>query len=124
MRRKHLYLLLTLGWLFGIWYVSSIPSYSLPSAGDVGSMIAHLVEYFVLTLLVAKTLDEHEQPFHHHSVVPVFLFMALLAGIDELHQLWIPGRTASWIDFSFDVVGIMFGFSLYVIGFGFRAFRS
>lgn len=115
MHRKYIYLLITICWLVVIWYVSSTPSYSLPNTGDVGSTIAHFVEYFILTFLVAKTLDAHEIPFHHHIIVPTFFLMIVAAGLDEFHQYFIPGRTPSWFDFSFDILGVIIGFSLYSI---------
>lgn len=115
MHIKHRYLLLTVAWFFAIWVVSSVPQAQLPGIPESGSTLAHFIEYFVLTLLVAKTLDAHDVPFHHHIVAPVLLGMLFLAGADEFHQMIIPGRTASWIDFSFDSIGIIFGFSVYFI---------
>lgn len=97
----------------GIWYVSSTPSYALPNTGDAGSTIAHFVEYFVLTVLIAKTLDAHGMPFHHHVLVPTFVLMVTAAGLDELHQYLVPGRTPSWFDLSFDILGMILGFGLY-----------
>ena len=32
--------------------------------------------------------------------------LVLVAGADELHQLWLPGRMAGWDDWFADVAGI------------------
>ncbi len=115
MHQKYLYSLLTIVWLIAIWYVSSTPSYDLPSTGNIGSTLAHFIEYFILTVLVAKTLDAHNVPFHHHIIMPTFVLMVFVAGLDELHQYLIPGRTPSWFDFSFDILGVVIGFSVYAL---------
>ncbi len=36
-----------------------------------------------------------------------FMLAALIGGADEVHQSYIPGRTASFADFSADLVGII-----------------
>ena len=33
----------------------------------------------------------------------------LVAGADEFHQIWLPGREASWVDWLADVAGIALG---------------
>jgi VanZ family protein len=63
--------------------------------------LLHLVVFgFIATLLWFSLLDS--QPFRN------FIFTAIIGVMDELHQYYIPGRTASFGDFSADLVGIAF----------------
>jgi hypothetical protein len=42
----------------------------------------------------------------------VLLGLTLFAGVDEVLQLWVPGRVASFADFARDVLGIVAGIAL------------
>jgi len=42
----------------------------------------------------------------------VFAGIVLFAGIDEILQLWVPGRAASFADFARDALGIAIGIGL------------
>jgi hypothetical protein len=66
----------------------------------------HLVAFALLGLSARLALVE---------VKPVYILLTLLvlAGLTELAQLWVPGRTASVIDATLDVAGGVLG---YVVG--------
>ena len=42
----------------------------------------------------------------------IFLGLTLFAGVDEVLQLWVPGRVASFADFARDALGIAVGIAL------------
>jgi VanZ family protein len=42
----------------------------------------------------------------------IFLGLTIFAGVDEVLQLWVPGRVASFADFARDALGIAAGIAL------------
>lgn len=115
MHIKHQYLLASIVWFLAIWFFSSLPSSTFPVVGSAESQSVHIIEYFVFALLVARTWVLYELSFHYPLLVFVLMGILVLAGADELHQMVIPGRQSSWIDFSFDAVGIIFGFLIFFL---------
>lgn len=43
------------------------------------------------------------------ALVLAALLTAVVAGADEIHQLWLPGRMAGWDDWLADATGIALG---------------
>jgi len=67
---------------------------------------AHVTEYFVLGLLLFRALRGGSGPswnrrWSFFSLVGVVLW----AAIDELHQSFVPARTASIVDVGIDITG-------------------
>lgn len=76
--------------------------------------LAHVVFFFMLTLFFLSG-------FNFSTFVTAVL--ALLIGVlDELHQVWLPGRFAGLDDWLADVVGV--GLAICVIYFKRRIQRS
>ena len=63
--------------------------------------IAHFTEYFILGVLVIFTLRE----YGIKNVFMPILFCIIYASSDEIHQLFIKGRTGSIIDVIIDSSG-------------------
>ncbi len=63
--------------------------------------LAHFTEYFILGVLVIFTLREYGIK---NVYVPIIVCI-LYACSDEIHQLFIPGRTGSWKDTLIDSGG-------------------
>ncbi|MBX7195358.1 MAG: VanZ family protein [Sandaracinaceae bacterium] len=108
---------LVLAWLpaalymASIWMVSSFDTPSLPTSlfplRDKG---VHALEYGVLGFLVAHACL---RSFPHHARPRVALF-AILCGVlwgvlDEIHQAFVPGRSADVLDLVADSVGVTLG---------------
>ncbi len=89
--------------------VSSLPSARLPDLGvhNIDKAL-HFVQYGVLGYLVARGWGPGRQagPFRLGQWLPAILLL-IFAGLDELHQRWIPGRTPEWWDWASDSSGIM-----------------
>lgn len=100
--------LLLAGFIFYLSSLSSIRGPNFPGADKV----AHLGIYAALGFLCARAL------FGYGHVRAARLGGALLAAAygatDELHQLFVPGRSAEWLDLLADAVGAVLGASLYV----------
>jgi VanZ family protein len=78
--------------------------------------LGHLAEYFVLGLLVMRSLRKQYRPTlsRRHAVIAMAL-TSLYAMSDELHQALVPGRSASVVDVVIDVIGAIGGsFWLYL----------
>ncbi len=59
--------------------------------------LAHLVTYGVLALALWVGV-KGKRPFL------IFIFVSAVGGLDELHQIYLPGRRAAWDDFFVDAL--------------------
>lgn len=100
-----------------IWIASSFETPSFPTSlfplRDKG---VHVVEYGVLGFLVAHACL---RTFTRRPRLRVALF-AILAGLlwgvlDEIHQAFVPGRSADLLDIAADSVGVTLGTLLRVL---------
>ena len=109
-RRRFLYLPLGLYWLF-IFILTSIPGNQIPKLFGVSDKIKHFGAYFVLAILLNFTLYvQNRFPLlSKKSFYFAFLFTLMYGIIDEVHQIFIPGRSFDWWDLVADVVGSLLG---------------
>lgn len=71
--------------------------------------VAHGLYFFVLAFLLAR--------FFSFSALWVVVLALLVAVADETHQMFLPGRVASWDDGLADAVGVGLGLvALKVLG--------
>jgi VanZ family protein len=94
-----------LRWTFPIWSTDTIELVHL-----LLRKLGHLSEYFILALLLARAL--RAQVNSVHGTKQLFLVVgltALYAISDELHQAFVPGRSASIGDVLIDVCGGLAG---------------
>jgi VanZ family protein len=82
------------------------------SGGDIALIhmlirkLGHVSEYLILALLVLRALSrETGGKLSPRRLALGLLITALYAVSDELHQAFVPGRTASIADVSIDVLG-------------------
>jgi len=112
-KRRLLYLVAAIIWGAIIFYLSSIPSLAsgLPSWQDfILRKLAHVAVFFMFTFLIAKSLDSTQRHY---------LLFAIIAGIfyafiDELHQLYTPGRVGAAQDILIDTFGVFLAMWFYV----------
>ncbi len=70
--------------------------------------ISHFVEYAIFALLFLLMLKQENRITNHKKTfLTVLFFGLLLAIIDELHQLFIPGRSTDVLDIVADSFGIV-----------------
>lgn len=74
---------------------------------------AHFTIYFILGILVYRMLDAEEKRYRHHALISI-LVCALYAVSDEIHQLFINGRSGELGDVLIDTVGSAIGCFIYV----------
>jgi VanZ family protein len=114
------YLIFSLLITYSIVFLSSIPDQSLPGdgslTGQIISNLAHIPAYGLLTYAWLKSFAGVRN-MGRRSVVNLALLIGLMlfAMSDEIHQSFVPGRSASPIDFALDATGIALGFSLLLV---------
>ena len=98
-----------------IFYVSSIEGITFPEIGlSFDDKIFHCLAYFLFGLLIVRAL-------HFGKLQPVYLRIKIISIIigflygfsDELHQSFVPGRSAEFWDWLADAVGIVMGVEFY-----------
>lgn len=140
MKKKHVYLLLCIVWMGVIFYfsaqvaddsqeMSNIFVYLLDAIfsldvmrnaflQDVVSFLvrkaAHMSEYAVLAILIELYFREYKGK---SCFVLSLLCTMLYASSDEIHQLFVPGRSGQVMDVMIDALGGAIGLGLlYVVG--------
>lgn len=90
-----------------IFYFSSIPIAGLPGPGPaaIRDKYWHLAEFFVLAGLILRAWRGYRWK---HAYYFAILFAILYGALDELHQLFVPGRVMSVVDLVMDGGGALF----------------
>jgi hypothetical protein len=83
-----------------IWYLSSQPDVGpdLGSWARLATSAVHFAQFAVLFALLWWALDRR--------ALPAALIALAWAGLDEIHQSWVPNRDADPVDFLVDAAGI------------------
>ncbi len=88
-----------------IFCFSSLPGDSVPSPFSHADIVFHVLEYypfgFLLVLAVMRTFGRLDR-----RALLFFVFVIVLYALsDEIHQIFVPERTFSLIDWVFDCLG-------------------
>jgi VanZ family protein len=68
--------------------------------------LAHWSEYFILSMLLARTLKARSSDFvTKQQMMWAVVLVAIYAVSDEFHQSFVPSRTASAVDVLIDTSG-------------------
>ncbi|MDO9067354.1 MAG: VanZ family protein [Deltaproteobacteria bacterium] len=95
-------------WLMMAVTATSIPNLRTPPELPNADLIFHIAVYLVLAVLAARAV--FMSGYRHKWLWAVILALGLgLAAIDEYHEMMVPGRTASFLDFSMNVIGFTAG---------------
>lgn len=115
-------------WMVFIWFASTkqfsalntsqvlrplilwiFPNLSEPRVAAIHFVIrkaGHFSEYAVMGLLAARAFSTSAKEFlRQHWWLVSFVILLAYALLDELHQSFVPGRTASIYDSAIDVIG-------------------
>jgi len=88
-----------------------IPGISAEEVGWINSFIrkaAHILEYFLLGLLLFRAFRGGSvASFHWRWSFFALIMIVLLAAGDEIHQFFVPTRSASPLDVGIDTAGGM-----------------
>jgi VanZ family protein len=66
--------------------------------------LAHITEYFILTLFAYRSI-RHDQPNLAHAKLKTIAFVVFAASLDEIHQRLTAFRTPSPVDVGYDCLG-------------------
>jgi VanZ family protein len=90
-----------------IFYLSSIPSLPAPP-GPFSDKHFHFMSYAVLAALLVRALASARLRNVTGRVAITALLLATLYGVtDEIHQMFVPGRTAAFDDLAADALGAL-----------------
>lgn len=130
MKTKYKYLLLIL-WMGVIFYLSGEPAtessarsgeiieavrpfLSLFSVDNMTSFVrksAHVVAYFILGILVYNVVRAYN--FTQSRTIAISMFFSLLYAVsDEIHQMFVPGRSGELRDVLLDTAAATLGIAL------------
>ena len=102
-----------LAWMAGVFWLSHQTAPLGVQGNETASIVAHLALYTGLALVLSLALvpNEHSRTAIPPWVVPAYAFaLAVLYGaLDEVHQAFVAGRTASNADLGLDAVGAAIG---------------
>lgn len=123
---------LTIVWMMGIFFMSneiadtsslrsdeivrSIQSIGINAPEGLLTFLvrkaAHISAYFVLGILIYSLLKEYRSHIKHLVIASIALSM-LYACTDELHQMFVPGRSGEVRDVLIDTTGAAAGVGMY-----------
>jgi VanZ family protein len=103
----------TLFWALLIFTLSSIHSLRTPDLGfQIQDKFYHACEFAVFGFLLRRSAAVFS-----FSAPMLWKLSALVgivyAGLDEIHQYFVPGREADWGDLAADVIGVFLGILIY-----------
>lgn len=67
----------------------------------------HMIEYFILAILLINVLKQNK--VKENIFIITIMFGFIYATLDEIHQIFIPGRTFEYFDILMDMIGIFLG---------------
>lgn len=97
-----------------IYIQSSYPSpQSLPDIPYMDKVL-HVTAYALLGALFLRAFKASRIKHNFKLAITISILLASLYGIsDELHQYFVPTRTADIMDVMADILGIVMGVSIY-----------
>jgi len=112
MLSRRLFLLLALGWMVFLFYLSHQPGIDAPMLFAHQDKVFHAGVYGVLGMLLLAALPRDSAGYSWRQV-RISTVIASLYGIsDELHQSFVPGRSTEVWDWMADTVGALAAASL------------
>ncbi|XQY91663.1 VanZ family protein [Metabacillus sp. HB246100] len=111
--KKFLLTLAPLLYMGVIWTLSSFPADAIVetpfSFDDLLKESLHLIEFAILYWLIAFALKAHNKWSERASIFAAII--AILYGLtDEIHQSFVPERSATIIDFVKDTTGVLISY--------------
>ena len=90
------------------WLVPSASPETMELLNAIVRKCAHFVEYFILSLLVLRSLRRGRNGWSLKWALVTVGIVAGYASIDEFHQSFVPGRTPAIRDVLLDTTGGIF----------------
>ena len=90
------------------WIFPHADLHTLRAVHAIVRKVGHFTEYAILGLLIMRALRDERGWQLHHALMAIAL-AASYAVTDELHQHFVPGRTAALGDVVIDAMGAVTG---------------
>ena len=102
--------------MFALFIQSSIGTIEIPDIGVTWlDKILHFIVFGILGLLTARGFRHSTSTRLRSQFMSLSIIICILYGAsDEIHQLWIPGRFASFWDWIADILGIITFILIYI----------
>lgn len=91
------------------WLLPGIPTETILALHGVIRKGMHVVEFAVLALLWYRGLSWGKRGWQPAAALAAFGFAVLTGMADEIHQAFVPSRTASAMDVAWDSLGALCG---------------
>ena len=98
-------------WPLGIYWLillilTSLPGNDLPDV-KISDKIEHFLAFWGLAILLKLTLTVQNkyQKLKKYSSSFTLVIIGIYAAVDEIHQLFIPGRDCQFLDWAADFTG-------------------
>ena len=107
------YLPLVIYWIT-LFILTTIPVDKVPRFFNNQDKLEHFIAYCVLAFLLTLTLyfQKRSSLLSSHAYLFTFIFTLAYGAIDELHQLFVPGRYCDFYDWLTDSFGGLMGVGL------------
>ena len=102
-------------WIVAIFIQSSIPNLSVPDLGfKTQDKLAHLIEFGILAILLRRFFIFNSRI----NLQKKWYLLTLIVGccyavFDEIHQAFVPGRSADVYDVLVDIIGVVIVINFY-----------
>jgi VanZ family protein len=109
-RKKLLvYTPLIIYWII-LFIATTLPVQSVPSFA-ISDKLHHLAAYFVLSCLLYLTLvyQRKSEYLFNKASIAAFVIASVYGALDEIHQMFVPGRFAEFLDWVADASGAVLG---------------
>ena len=101
---------ITLTYMLIIFLISSIPYPQQPlPLESYAPVIEHILEYAILGFLLSVAIKTENKKMLKWTIFWAILIATIYGITDEIHQLFVPGRTASVFDAFLDCIGAIIG---------------
>jgi len=107
MALRHLSLLLAIGWMIMLFYLSHQPGLDVPQPFPHADKLYHATAYALLGGLLLLSLKPKSDGYSNRQVFLSVLIASLYGISDEIHQSFVPGRTADPADWLADTSGAL-----------------
>ncbi len=110
-RKKKLFVFtpLIIYWII-LFIATSLPVQSVPAIA-ISDKINHFLAYFILSVLLNLALIFQRKSifFFNNAAAAAVIIASVYGALDEIHQIFIPGRFAEVLDWLADTAGAVLG---------------
>ena len=105
-----IYLPLAVYWIL-IFILTTVPTDIMPQLFNMQDKIEHMSAYFGLTVLISLTLhfQDRNKNISKYALVITLILVLTYGAVDEIHQIFVPGRDADIFDWLADALGGLIG---------------